>query len=58
MHLFEQFVRRAAVGSGLMLQPTGQAVLADLGLLDAMAAFGVRINRLIGTDSQIRTRGA
>lgn len=52
VHLFEQFVRAQPVGSGLMLQPTGQAVLADLGLLDAMAQLGVRINRLIGTDSQ------
>jgi 2-polyprenyl-6-methoxyphenol hydroxylase-like FAD-dependent oxidoreductase len=52
VHLFEQFVRAQPVGSGLMLQPTGQAVLADLGLLDAMAELGVRISRLIGTDSQ------
>jgi 2-polyprenyl-6-methoxyphenol hydroxylase-like FAD-dependent oxidoreductase len=34
------------VGAGIMLQPTGQAVLARLGLHDDIAARGARIDRL------------
>src|SRR4051812_46285206 len=34
------------VGAGIMLQPTGQAVLARLGLLEPIAARGARIDRL------------
>ena len=34
------------VGAGIILQPTGQAVLARLGLLDAIAARGARLDRL------------
>ena len=32
--IFERFDEPKPVGSGLMLQPTGLTVLADLGLLD------------------------
>jgi 2-polyprenyl-6-methoxyphenol hydroxylase-like FAD-dependent oxidoreductase len=34
------------VGAGILLQPTGQAVMARLGLLDAMIARGARVDRL------------
>ncbi len=34
------------VGAGILMQPTGQAVLARLGLLDAIAARGARVDRL------------
>jgi 2-polyprenyl-6-methoxyphenol hydroxylase-like FAD-dependent oxidoreductase len=34
------------VGAGIVLQPTGQAMLARLGLLDAVAARGARLDRL------------
>ena len=35
------------IGAGITLQPTGQAALARLGLLDAVEARGARIDRLI-----------
>lgn len=46
--LFERFVEPKPIGSGLMIQPTGQAVLAELGLLPRVLAEGARIERLIG----------
>lgn len=52
VELFERFSAPRPVGSGFLLQPTGQAVLAALGLLPAIASLGVRIDRLIGADSR------
>lgn len=49
--LLERFAAPRPVGSGLVLQPVGQAVLADLGLLDAARARGHPIRRLEGRDS-------
>jgi 2-polyprenyl-6-methoxyphenol hydroxylase-like FAD-dependent oxidoreductase len=49
--IFERFERPAPVGSGLILQPTGLTVLADLGLLEEMTALGSRIDRLYGADA-------
>lgn len=46
--LFERFDTPRPIGSGLMLQPTGLAVLAKLGLLDAALARGARVDRLFG----------
>jgi salicylate hydroxylase len=46
--LLERFERPKAVGSGLILQPTGLAVLHELGLLDRIAGLGSPINRLFG----------
>lgn len=46
--LFERFVEPKAIGSGLMIQPTGQAVLAELGLLPRMLVEGSRIDHLTG----------
>lgn len=46
--LFERFDRPQPIGSGLMLQPTGMAVLAELGLLPAAAGIGARVDRLFG----------
>ena len=46
--LFERFDRPQPIGSGLMLQPTGMAVLAELNLLDRVIATGSRIDRLFG----------
>ncbi|PLP60425.1 glutamate synthase [Mesorhizobium loti] len=48
--IFERFGEPSPVGSGLILQPTGLTVLADLGLLDAILALGSRIERLHGAD--------
>lgn len=49
--IFERFDEPSPVGSGLILQPTGLTVLADLGLLDAILALGNRIDRLHGADA-------
>ena len=49
--VFERFDEPKPVGSGLMLQPTGLTVLADLGLLDDILALGSRIERLHGRDA-------
>lgn len=48
--IIERFVAAQPVGSGLMLQPVGLAVLADLGLADAILQLGQRIDRLQGAD--------
>jgi 2-polyprenyl-6-methoxyphenol hydroxylase-like FAD-dependent oxidoreductase len=49
--VFERFDEPKPVGSGLILQPTGLTVLADLGLLDDILSLGSRIERLHGTDA-------
>lgn len=49
--VFERFEEPKPVGSGLILQPTGLTVLADLGLLDDILSLGVRIDRLHGADA-------
>ena len=50
--IFERFPAAAPVGSGLILQPTGLSVLADLGLLEPIMALGHRIDRLHGLDGK------
>lgn len=50
--IFERFDEPKPVGSGLILQPTGLTVLADLGLFDEILALGSRIERLHGTDAK------
>lgn len=50
--VFERFDAPKPVGSGLILQPTGLTVLADLGLLDEILSLGSRIERLHGTDAR------
>jgi len=52
VRLFERFETPRPLGSGLMLQPTGLAVLAALGLYPEIAALGARVERLIGTDAR------
>ena len=46
--LFERFEVPHPVGSGLMIQPTGLAVLARLGLAEQLLARGARIDALLG----------
>lgn len=46
--LFERFDAPRPLGSGLLIQPTGRAVLRALGLEDALAAMGARVDRLVG----------
>jgi len=44
--IFDRFAEPRALGAGLLLQPSGQAVLRDLGLLDAVAVEAARIDHL------------
>ncbi len=44
--VLERVAEPKPVGAGILMQPTGQAVLARLGLLDAIAARGARVDRL------------
>lgn len=46
--LFERFDTPRPIGSGLMIQPTGMAVLDQLGMLDDVLRRGSRIDRLFG----------
>ena len=48
VRILEQFETPRPIGSGLMLQPTGMAVLEDLGLAERMRGLGRRIDRLFG----------
>lgn len=48
LQVFERAPQLGPVGAGLLLQPTGQAVLAELGLLDAALACGAPVRRLFG----------
>ncbi len=50
VRILERFDQPQPVGSGLMLQPTGLAVLHALGLYRSIARLGAPIDRLIGTD--------
>ncbi len=49
--LFERFDTPRPVGSGLMIQPTGLAVLRELGIADALLDHGAHIDRLRGEAS-------
>lgn len=49
--IFERFETPHPVGSGLMLQPTGLAVLDALSLRADITALGSKIRKLTGTDS-------
>jgi len=48
VHLFERFADPQPIGAGLLLQPTGLAVLARLGLRERVEAAGDRITRIVG----------
>ncbi len=52
VRLVERFERPQPVGSGLMLQPTGLAVLKALGLYQAIRQLGAPVDRLVGTDAK------
>jgi salicylate hydroxylase len=53
--MFERFAVAGPVGSGLMIQPTGLAVLNALGLGEAICTAGRRIDRLFGRNADGRT---
>ncbi len=48
VRLFERFAQARPIGSGIILQPTGLAVLSALGLAPATQAVGSKITRLLG----------
>lgn len=50
--ILERFETARPLGSGLMLQPTGLAVLEALGLRAEVAALGARVSRMTGADSR------
>jgi len=49
--IYERFTEPSPVGSGLILQPTGLAVLGAMGLRQAVEGLGSRIDRMIGDAS-------
>lgn len=49
--IFERVPDPGPVGAGILVQPTGMAVLARLGLLEAVLARGARVDRLYGETS-------
>ncbi|RZL35031.1 MAG: FAD-dependent monooxygenase [Rubrivivax sp.] len=53
--LYEAVAEPRPIGAGLLLQPTGQQVLASMGLLDDALALGVRVDRLYGDTPSGRT---
>jgi 2-polyprenyl-6-methoxyphenol hydroxylase-like FAD-dependent oxidoreductase len=53
--IFDQFIAPGPVGSGLMIQPTGLAVLAQLGLAQEVVQRGARIDALQGIEEHGKT---
>lgn len=49
-HVFDRFVSPGPVGSGLMIQPSGMAVLAALGLAEEVVRRGARVDALQGIE--------
>jgi salicylate hydroxylase len=54
--LFDQFDTPRPLGSGLLIQPSGQQVLDQLGLLDRIRAKAAPVTRLWGINSANRKR--
>jgi 2-polyprenyl-6-methoxyphenol hydroxylase-like FAD-dependent oxidoreductase len=48
VRIFERFASAQPIGSGLIMQPTGLGVLAEMGLVGEALALGNRIDRLFG----------
>lgn len=53
--LYEAVPEPRPIGAGLLLQPTGQRVLAAMGLLNEALALGTRVDRLFGDTPTGRT---
>ncbi len=52
IRIFDQFEAPAPIGSGLMIQPTGAAVMRNLGLWERLERLGQRLERLEGRDAK------
>ena len=50
--LFERVPEPMPVGAGILLQPTGMAVLEQLGLLEKAASLGAKVYRLYGQNER------
>lgn len=55
VEVFERVPVPGPVGAGFLLQPTGLAVLWEMGLLEAVLMHGAKIGRLYGETSNGRT---
>lgn len=55
VNLYEAVPEPRPIGAGLLLQPTGQRVLAAMGLLNEALALGTRVDRLFGDTPAGRT---
>jgi 2-polyprenyl-6-methoxyphenol hydroxylase-like FAD-dependent oxidoreductase len=53
--VFERFTAAKPVGAGLLLQPSGLAALAHLGLAEAALLRGARVSRLLGKNTNGRS---
>ena len=54
VEVFERAAQLGPVGAGFLLQPVGQMVLAELGLLPAALQHGARVRRLYGENVEGR----
>jgi len=50
--VFDRFETPKPVGSGLVIQPVGQQVLADIGALDIALSYGNRVTHMLGIEAQ------
>ena len=51
VQVFDAFDAPRPIGSGLVIQPVGQSVLAEIGALDAALAAGQKITRMSGHEA-------
>jgi 2-polyprenyl-6-methoxyphenol hydroxylase-like FAD-dependent oxidoreductase len=49
--IFDQLDTPKPVGSGLVIQPVGQVVLAEIGALDQTLAYGNRVTHMLGIEA-------
>lgn len=54
--VYDQFDQPRPVGSGLVIQPVGQAVLARMGCLEAARDMGAPIRRMLGHEARSGAR--
>lgn len=50
--VFDQFDAPKSVGSGLVIQPVGQRVLADVGALETALGYGNRVTHMLGIEAR------
>ncbi|MCK0126846.1 FAD-dependent monooxygenase [Gelidibacter sp. F2691] len=54
--IFERFDTPKPVGSGLVIQPVGQQVLAQIGCLDDVISHGNKVTRMLGNEARSGNR--